>query len=653
MPSSRGTSDARDRLPWRLSLATALLAGLAALCPPRPAAAQVGFDAIFYRARAAFDFCYSFDGTAGWSLRTILGGRITHASLTPCPRDGLTPSQLAATLDCGPECHADCASFVRRAWVAGTDQALTPLEAPSGGNCADPSDYGGERFVRADQSATTVDTQLADARPGDWCSHADHVLMLVRRSSPESDRWITWEANSSPVGIGQGSVDLNLAWLRSIPRDDCHWTDGLKNRPGAWKNSGCWHPPAVRTGPPVDVELVAGGATVAQDGVVASDALSDGRLRFARPDGFPALGDYLLWFRWRSGGSDEAPVWEHRLVRVPAFSRRGTPAERLAVFPDAPEGGIPLDLDQSRVIEVPLTALAAAPSSTPGQYKNTDSGVIAEAWTLGAGMAPVPPTRFVKTGVPFAAGTSYAWRVRVERYGELGADGTRRQVVWPCATDAGGKEQIEYCKDPRWSDEQRFTVVCGEDDSCRVGVPVAGEVCVDAPERHEDTWTSGCAQVSVAPAEVHAGDTLTVSVTTHSGLCAGSSLWVVPADWADLGGTHYEASSVDLGIYDFCYSGTEQPVPISGPATQVPLADEWTGTVTFHIPSALSGPACIDYVGPDSGGVCCTYGGGCTPRGMFRGPMAAVGGGGGTHGWTTVRMFGVVPPGIAPDPSHP
>ena len=73
----------------------------------------------------------------------------------------------------------------------------------------------------------------------------------------------------------------------------------------------------------------------------------------------------------------------------------------------------------------------------------------------------------------------------------------------------------------------------------------------------------------------------------------------------------------------------------------------------FHIPSDAGSEGCIDYIGPASGGTCRMYDGTIVPAGEFEGPMVVAGGYGGTHGWSTVRMFSIAPPRIAADPGTP
>lgn len=656
MRSSSGISVAREA-----ALRVAAGVAFALVLAPAPTAA-IDFDAIFYRARAGFDFCYDFTGTAGWSLRAFDGGRITHAPEVACPSDGLGEGPLAATRDCvGGSCHADCAAFVRRAWVAGAEALLRPLSAAAGGNCADPSDYGAERYVHADASLDTIVDALADARPGDWCSHADHVVMLLRRASPNGSRWTTWEANSAAVGIGQGSVLLDPTWLRRIARDDCHWTlgpnaNGTWREPErAWRNSGCWHPNAERTGPPVELALLVGTGAIPQDGVIDLDVMDDATFGFRRPESLPALADYLLWVRWRKGGTDAAPTWDHRLVRVPAFSRRTDAERRLASFPEIPPGArdFPLDVDEASVLQIAYASLATAPVATPMAFVDPTTGALADDWQPGRGLTPVVPERFRDTGLVLDAGRSYAWRVRVERYGELASDGRTRVAVVPsCAADATGAETIDYCRDPRWSEEQRFTLVCSPvDDSCPRDGPTHGEVCGPAPTRPEDRWTSGCAEVTLGAQVANAGDFIEATVTTHSGICAGAGVWAVPSDYAIFQGEEVVEAATSLGVYDFCTDGPEQPVPAYGVATVVRVPDDWSGVVRFHVPEA--GGGCIDYIGPDSGGTCCMYSGDCPPHGEFEGPMVVAGGYGGTHGWSTVRMFTVAPARIAADDGTP
>jgi len=428
-----------ERLPLSLATACVVLAGVAAR------AEDIAFDAILYRARAGFDFCYSFEGSAGWSLRPI-DARILHDGGAPCADGAKTPSQLAALADClGGECHADCASFVRRAWGAGTNELLRPVETPAGGNCASPSAYGGDHYLSADADPEVVATKLLDARPGDWCSNPDHVLMIVARRG--GGTWMTWEANSSAEGIGTRSVVLGPDWFGAMPRNDC----GFASAEEAAKNSGCWHPPAIRTPAPKPL-LPLDGAEV------EADRLADTALRVQRPDHFPALGDLLLWLRWEG-----ADGWEHRLVRLPAFSRRGG-ASRLVRFPGMTDpAGLPLDLGDVTTIEVDLETLGQALAAEPLDWKDPVSGAIAAAWTEGSALVPRPPQTFpnvrLDVGDELVTPREVTWRMRVERFGETSADlRTRWPVVPVCKADERGRETVDYCKDPEWSAERRFTL---------------------------------------------------------------------------------------------------------------------------------------------------------------------------------------------------
>lgn len=421
------------------------------------------------------------------------------------------------------------------------------------------------------------------------------------------------------------------------------------------RNSGCWHPAAKRTGPPLERALVSGADEVGQDGVLYLDALSEAKLRFRRPADLPALADYLVWVRWKSGGSDDAPTWEHRLVRIPAFSRRSDPARRFATFPEVPPGrDFPLDVDEASVIEVSLDDLVAAPTTVVTRFVNPVTGELAERWQPGLGLAPVVPGLFQGGGLELSAGRAYAWRVRVERYGELSADGRQRVAVMRgCSPDADGQEQIDYCRDPRWSEEHRFTLVCAEVDDACPRSDAGGEGCGPAPGRPEDRWTSGCAQMSLGAASANAGGFIDANIATYSGICSGVGVWAVPSDYAIFDGVEVSEEEQHRSIYDFCYDVPEQPKPAPGPAVVVVVPDDWSGTVRFHVPEATGREGCIDYIGPEHGGTCCLWGGGCRAQGEFDGPMVVAGGYGGTHGWSTVRMFSVVPEGIAADPGTP
>ncbi|MFO0744477.1 MAG: hypothetical protein U1F43_02240 [Myxococcota bacterium] len=426
--------------------ADVMLLALALALGDGRARADLGFDAIFYRARAGFHFCYSFAGSAGWSLRPI-AARITHDGGASCASGATALDQKAALADCdNGECHADCASFVRRAWAAGTNLLLRPVETPTGGNCANPTSFGADHFLPADLDADTMATRLADARPGDWCSNADHVLMLFARHS--GARWVTWEANSSAVGIGPRSVTLGPDWFGSMPRNDC----GFPSVAEALAQSGCWHPPAVRTGAPKPL-------LPAEAAEVVGDELDHLALRVQRPDNLPALADYLLWLRWNDGSA-----WQHRLVRIPAFTYRDQAERRLATFPGQTTAGAqPLDVSDVTTLEVAYAALRTAPAAIPSSFKDPDSGLVSDGWTPTSNLVPRPPERFELSGLDLAEDLvgprTVTWRVRVDRYAEASGDGRGRvSVIPPCKADASGRETVEYCKEPVWSEARTFVV---------------------------------------------------------------------------------------------------------------------------------------------------------------------------------------------------
>lgn|GEM_PF-2918191 len=424
----------------------ALVAALAA--PAR--GEEIAFDAIFYRARAGFSFCYSFEGSAGWSFRPV-GARIQHAGSEGCSAGATTPAQVAALADCvGGECHADCASFVRRAWAAGTNPLLRPVETPAGGNCANPSNHGGAHFLYADLDDDTLATTVAGTRPGDWCSNPDHVLMLAARRSDNGVSWTTWEANSSAEGIGTRSVTLTPAWFHAMPRNDCGFTSTAE----AYHESGCWHPPAVRTPAPIPL-LPLDEASLGADRLELELAF-----RLQRPDRFPALADDLLWLRWE----DDDGAWQHRLVRLPAFTFRDDPTKRLVTFPGQQvPGPMPLDVSDVNTVEVGYAQLAEAPWAEPRDFKDPDSGAISATWTPESGLVPRAPETFTEVGLDLTEGQTarrvVTWQASVLRYGVTSEDGrTRRPAISVCQADAQGREVVAYCKDPLWSEPRTFEI---------------------------------------------------------------------------------------------------------------------------------------------------------------------------------------------------
>ncbi|MBI4822520.1 MAG: hypothetical protein HY791_40040 [Deltaproteobacteria bacterium] len=611
----------------------------------RPAVAQIAYDAIFYRARAGFNHCYLLRGEDAWSAR-VINARIVHpaTSGTPprtfCDAYATSPSQAAGLRDCGPRCFADCASFVRRSWAAGHSRDLKVLEAPQGGNCADPADYGGSRFVTASDDDATVVQALADARPGDWCSHADHVVMLFKPQAPNSTTWTTWEATDSPTGIGVLSRTLSPGWLRTISGNACKFDD--PNR-----ESGCWHPPSVRAeGPTLELP--------GNDSEVSDGDLDSLVFRFKRPENFAAIGDYLIWIRWRGeGGSDSSPNWEHRLIRVPIFSFRDEPDRHLATLPGLPGArDFPLDVGETDTIVLPYSRLASAPVGTPVDFKNPDTGEITATWQPNEGKAPRPPATFSQTGLVLEPGKSYSWRARVERYGTMSSDGrTRTLEVVACKADPSGRETVEDCKEAHWSSEFRFRVGGCSDDACRRGEPPPASMeCGPAVPIDTTVYTSGCGTATLLTAAPSPGDLLEVDVTVGSGICDGD-VWAVPADYAIYGGQMITGAPVDTMPYDFCYGGVAQPTAMAGPATLVHLPPNSANVrVQFHIPESASG--CIDYVGAQFGGQCCPYMSSCQPGDQYIGPMVNVFGTGGTHGWSTTRMFSLSVGEIAHDDSN-
>jgi hypothetical protein len=457
---------------------------------------RVPFDAIFYRARPAFNYCYAFEGTVGYSLRP-LGDQfhISHVSPpTACPRFGATSPQGRATGDCrfGP-CQADCTSLVRKAWNSTERLANGRAETSASLLTRDTPDacrvgQGRSSFARiVDMGASDEDirAQLRAVRPGDGCENTHHTILMVARR--RDGKWSTWEAQGSVEGIGPLTRELRHDFLTQTSGDVCST---------GFAGNGCWRPNAERTFKP---ELFA-----PQNGSeLTEDEVDDLVFKFERPANFHALADYLLWLRWDDNEAEGGePKIEHRLIRIPAFSERfAAPDVRLADFPnvgveDACGGGrpaeerCPRDVTNLDRIEVPFSRLRQWVA--PDRFKPEGEGSIVATWseplvpcvpTLAntaipsprpaerdCGFLDVPPTLELKKG------TTYFWRIRIDRYGEkVSSSFRRRQVIGRCDLDpTTGFERDERCKDPRWSAEASFRVK-EDEESPLSGPPVIAD----------------------------------------------------------------------------------------------------------------------------------------------------------------------------------
>ncbi len=423
---------------------------------------DISFDAIFYRARPAFNYCYAFEGTVGYTLRPIPDSlHISHYG-DSCPAvepDG--PLAFTATA-CGGQCQADCTSLVRKSWNANeTSLLLSTRDIP--GPCSGPDGTSGAERVldmglvlsNEEEDLDALANEFAALRPGDGCENTHHSVLLVR--NVEGDTWTTWEANSASGGIGQFSRTLPDT-LSETWGDVCGY--GLAG-------NGCWHPPMVRTGPP-SIQAPADGELFAEP--------EDVRFRFQRPTAFPALADFLLWVWWReaelAGGTE---TWHHRIVRIPAFTKRFNPVDhRLAEFPNLgpehacpgrPDETCPTDVVLSNVIEVSGERLLAADAYRPHRFVDPDGGEVTTTWR--PGLVPCvgtsPSSRPSEEGCTFAAdtlelrpGVTYNWSVRVERIGEDRGGFRRAPLIGTCVLDDNGFETDPVCKDPQWATPRTF-----------------------------------------------------------------------------------------------------------------------------------------------------------------------------------------------------
>ncbi len=146
-------------------------------------------------------------------------------------------------------------------------------------------------------------------------------------------------------------------------------------------------------------------------------------------------------------------------------------------------------------------------------------------------------------------------------------------------------------------------------------------------------YTSGCTGALSIPTMVYPGTDVTVTAQAGGGICSGASVWMSFATSAKLDGQS-AGKLYTSSIYDFCYSG--DPQPMVPPGFGVALPDDKAHTITFHIDDQIKCPICVKEI---SNGVPCYSNLG--NRWNVSGPAVVMGGGGGTHGWSTVRFFTV------------
>lgn len=443
------------------------LAWLPLMLLPQICAAQ-GFDAIFYRARAAFNYCYSEASPArvGWSLWP-LDQKISYESgtcLDPKPT-ALSMEQKTASEKCAGGCSADCAGFVLKAWQSGnTSELLSAVDSPD--ECANAFGRSDAKKIVANDK-DRVSTSRALLQPGDDCENTGHVALFVQRRA--DGLWKTWEAHGRQPGIGPGKQQPEEMVKKASTSDPC--------RAGSITN-GCFRPKRERTGPPTTM-LPADGDTIKDPKF---------KFRFTAPQNFAALGDYLLWISWDNGPNDT----QHRLIRIPAFTRRDAPESvRLARFsalaacPKTPGQTCPVDIAEARTIELGADVLTHALAVVPKRFKPEKGGSVSD--TAGPTLVPCVETSAPtypgqkdcvtvqpKDPLSFVAGRTYTWRVRVERYGEERSGRfARAQAIGPCRLTKNGFEAEDACLDPEWSAPQKFTMGGGatavardDDDAC-------------------------------------------------------------------------------------------------------------------------------------------------------------------------------------------
>ncbi len=447
----------------RCSYAPRALALSAALVALAPVGARAdGFDAIFYRARAGFHFCYALVNRVGWSERPIASA-ISHAARTACPSKSppLTSDQLTASNDCTHGCSSDCASYVFKAWHINTSASLVSIDAPD--ECANASGKSGlDKIVKNDANRVR---DAANLEPGDDCENTGHASLLVRSRSDGS--WNTWEARSSAGGLGSATRTPPSFVTENDGRTPC----------GPATNNGCWRPTRARTGAPTPSQP--------PDGSTVNDP-NDFYFQFAAPNNLPALADYLLWIYWdeNEGQTNKQPSIQHRLIRLPAFTHRFDDEPiRLARLPNATEAcgttqgyTCPVDTGDGASISLKVQTLMNAQTVTPLNFKVPNGGSVSAAWdsTQVPCVDTSPPTYpgqsacgdggFQQaTAIQFVPGRTYHWAVRVERYGEERAGHfARAQAVGACSLTQSGFEAEQDCLDPSWSPIQSFKVASGQ-----------------------------------------------------------------------------------------------------------------------------------------------------------------------------------------------
>ncbi|MCA9568659.1 MAG: hypothetical protein KC656_12490 [Myxococcales bacterium] len=446
-----------------------------------PAMEPISFDAVFYRGRPAFHHCYAFQGTVAYTLRPVPSSLHVSHDGDDCP---FPPGDIAFTsYACGGQCQADCTSLVRKSWRA--DQVSTELairDVP--GPCSGPDGSSGATRILSMGDAEGLDAAFAALRPGDGCENTHHSILLVNRQ--EGDTWRTWEAHSKAGGVGPFSRDLPVM-LQDTWGDVCGY---------GYTGNGCWRPPMVRTGPPA-LHVPADGEAVPR--------VDDLTLRFQRPEAFPAVADYLLWIRWDANElTGPEPDWQHRVVRLPAFSRRFDPvAERLVSFPNVapvpgcPSATCPEDVVLSNMMEVAGSDLEDAPSYRPLRFVKPDGSTVYTEWNhdlvpcvdTSPAQRPAQSTcGFEEAPLELQVPFTYHWTVRVERHGEL-TDGFRKApTVGACSLDpALGIETDPDCLDPEWSVPRTFQL--GEN---RVAVALRGDTDPRVHGEHVEEWLASC-----------------------------------------------------------------------------------------------------------------------------------------------------------------
>ncbi len=149
-------------------------------------------------------------------------------------------------------------------------------------------------------------------------------------------------------------------------------------------------------------------------------------------------------------------------------------------------------------------------------------------------------------------------------------------------------------------------------------------------------YTSGCTVTLTSPGVVHPGDEVSIGVQAgYGGVCGSAYVYMSHAVAAKLDtGTWQTTSGGTGGVYDFCYTGDAQPMVPGG--VSVALPDGNAHAITFKIDPDLKCPSCIREV--VEGTPCSSNPGN---HRNISGPAVVMGGNGGTHGWSTVRFFGI------------